>query len=327
MSDHAAGPTLGYEPAPDWDGFIGAETSFAGDATAVAVNSRDQVFVFNRGPVPVIVFDPSGRVLDAWGAGEFTRPHSIRIDREDNVFLVESQGGHVIQKRSPGGELLMELGRRGKPSGPHSGVPFNSPTDIAIHRTTGDLFVSDGYGNSRIHRFDAQGNHLLSWGEPGGDPGQFYVPHSLAFIDDEHLVVCDRENFRLQIFTLDGVFVDQWHAFRPCAVTVSEATGLLYVAELGPAPAYHGLPDLGSRIRILTPSGQRVGSMGARTPGHGRDQFMAPHSLAFDSSGALYVAEVSRTWADNYLRLKDEPTTEPISLQKWIQRGTKEARS
>ncbi|BCB74812.1 peptidyl-alpha-hydroxyglycine alpha-amidating lyase family protein [Phytohabitans flavus] len=302
----------GYAPATGWRGFLDTGVTFHGDANAVAVTSRDEVVVFNRGPVPVTVFDRSGALTAAWGTGEFARPHAVTVDRDDNLWLVDGRGGHTVQQRALDGELLLRLG--GTPAEPHSGQPFNCPTDIAIHEPTGDVFVSDGYGNSSVHRFDRTGRHILSWGTPGGDPGQFYVPHNLAFLDEEHLIVCDRENFRLQIFTVDGAFVAQWHAFRPCAITVR--AGLVYLAELGPAPAYHGLPDLGSRVRILTGDGRRVGTVGASRPGYGADEFVAPHSIALDSAGNLYVAEVARTWARDTLHI-DWPGTEPVSLKKW----------
>jgi len=310
-----ASSSLVYEPVPNW-GKLPLGYSFGGDANAVAVDSQDQVFVFNRGNCPVVIFDPEGNFCGGWGQGEFDNPHSIRIDKDDNLYLVESRPGHVVQKRTREGELLFEIGTRGLPAERQSGQFFNAPTDIAVNERTGELFISDGYGNSRIHRFSPQGEHILSWGEVGGGPGQFYVPHSLTFIDDDRLVVCDRENFRLQVFTTDGQFIEQWHAFRPSTVVFSPEDGLLFVGELGPAPGYRDLPRLGRTIAVLDSEGQLVERVGSPFSGFSPNQFTAPHGMALDSRGDLYVAEVARTWMVNLMG-EDPPLGEIISLRKW----------
>jgi len=220
-----------------------------------------------------------------------------------------------VQKRSKEGELLMQIGTFGQPAQRHGGDYFNSPTDVAVHPVTRELFVTDGYGNSRVHRFSPVGEHILSWGESGAYPGQFCLPHGIAFLDDEHVVICDRENFRLQIFTLDGAFVEQWHAHRPCAIAGS-VDGLIYVAELGPNRSHHGLPNLGNRVVALNARGETVTRIGSLLPGAAPDQFIAPHSLAFDSKGGLYIAEVRRTWSTGQLGLP-LPAEEEVSLRKW----------
>jgi DNA-binding beta-propeller fold protein YncE len=309
-------PAVAMEPATSWNGLLSEAVEFGGDANAVATDSAGRIIVFNRGPVPVLVFNRQERLLFGWGEGEFVCPHAVTVDGDDNLYLVDSRGGHVVHKRTLDGEPLMTLGVRGQASSAHSGDPFNSPTDVAVHPQTRDLYITDGYANSAVHRFDAHGNHIQSWGEPGSGPGQFYLPHSIAVLDSGHVIVCDRENFRLQIFTCDGRFVDQWHAFRPCAVTIHPVTGHIYVAELGPERKFHGQPNLGSRVRILTADGSEVASIGASRPGHGSDQFFAPHSMAFTTDGALLVAEVATTWARDYLGL-EVATSEPISLKKW----------
>lgn len=315
VSGDAGGRAPEFEPARDWLGLLDQGVSFNGDAAAVGVTSDDRIVVFNRGRIPVTVFDRDGRLLDSWGEGEFDCPHGLTIDADDNLYLVDSRGAHVIHKRSLDGTSLMTLGVRGAGAPAHSGKPFRSPTDLVVHPVTREIFISDGYENSAIHRFDSSGRHISSWGRPGGDPGEFYLPHSIALLDDDHLIVCDRENFRLQIFSCDGAFVDEWRAFRPCTVAVNE--GLVYVAELGPTPKFHGQPNLGSRIRILSPEGRRIGTLGADTPGDGANQFSAPHSLAFDSAGSLYVAEVVRSWLDGYLGIAVSTDEEPISVKKW----------
>lgn len=307
--------SVDYEPVANW-GRLPMGFSFNGDATAVAVDSEDLVYVFNRGPRPILIFDSSGELCGGWGDGEFDNAHSIRIDKDDNLYLTESRPGHVMQKRSKSGELLLEIGSRRLPAERQSGRYFNGPTDVAVHPVSKDIFVSDGYGNSRIHRFSAEGEHMLSWGEVGGGPGQFYVPHALAFLDDERLVVCDRENFRLQIFGVDGEYFDQWHSFRPSTIAVLESAGLIFVGELGPAQGYSDLPRLGRTIAVLNFNGELVARLGSPLSGFGPDQFTAPHGMAIDSKGDLYVAEVARTWMVNLMG-EPPPFGELISLRKW----------
>jgi DNA-binding beta-propeller fold protein YncE len=294
--------------------------SFAGDATSVAVDSEDRVIVFSRGPVPVVVFDPDGNHLLSWGEGAFHAPHAVAVDADDNLLLVDTggsylgEGGHVIEKRTLGGELLMQLGTRGQCAKRYSGEPFNGPTDVAAHPRTGELFITDGYGNSRVHRYSPDGDHIASWGELGSDPGCFDVPHGIAFIDDDHLAVIDRENFRVQVFTTSGKFVEQWFAHRPGAIRA--CGGLLYLAELGPVAFQWKLPNLGCRIRILDLRGNDVARFGNALPGTGPDQFIAPHGLAIDSRGDVYVAEVSKTWL-GFIGDPAPPGSEIISLRKW----------
>jgi sugar lactone lactonase YvrE len=128
--------------------------------------------------------------------------------------------------------------------------------------------------------------------------------------------VCDRENFRLQIFTTDGQFIEQWHAFRPSTVVFSPEDGLLFVGELGPAPGYRDLPRLGRTIAVLDSEGQLVERVGSPFSGFSPNQFTAPHGMALDSRGDLYVAEVARTWMVNLMG-EDPPLGEIISLRKW----------
>ncbi|GIT58275.1 MAG: hypothetical protein Ct9H300mP19_02230 [Dehalococcoidia bacterium] len=130
---------------------------------------------FNRGDHPVIIFDRDGNFLETWGAGEFVRPHGVTIDGEDNLYLADDDAiwskselrkGKIIYRLGEKGETSILAGRRN---------PFNRPTHVAIHPDSGDLFISDGYGNSRVHRYDSDGNYIKSWGEPGSLPGPFFT--------------------------------------------------------------------------------------------------------------------------------------------------------
>jgi DNA-binding beta-propeller fold protein YncE len=308
-----------YEAVPHW-GRLPIGMSFGGDANAVAVDSQDRVIVFNRGPIPVVVFDSDGNYLDGWGAGEFHAPHSVAVDADDHLLLVDTGGsylgvgGHVVERRTLDGDLLLRLGTRDECAERYSGDPFNGPTDVAEHPATRELFITDGYGNSRVHRYTHEGEYITSWGALGSDPGEFDVPHGIAFLDDDHVAVIDRENFRVEIFTASGEFVDQWQAHRPGAIRA--AHGLVYLAELGPVAFQWKLPNLGCRIRVLGPDGGDISRFGNLEPGAGPDQFIAPHGLAIDSRGDVYIAEVSKTWL-SFMGDEVPAGSEVVSLRKW----------
>ena len=327
-----------YEPVPFWAKI--PHGIWLREATSVAVDSADRVYVFNRGNMPVLVFDPDGNVVDMWGNDtpylgtelyedpygntqprwrgcRFTRPHAVTVDHEDHLWLVDDVG-NTITKTDRAGTTLLTLGT-GAPSGFQSGEPFNRPTDVAICPRTGDVFVSDGYGNSRVHHYDAAGRHLASWGTPGTDPGSFSLPHALTLADaadgDGTVVVCDRENHRIQVFSRTGDFRTTWHAHKAVAVCTT-GTGpdtRLYVAEQGPPPIQHGVPGIGHKIRVFDTAGHEVTRFGADLPGESPASFNWLHSIAVDSAGDVYAAEVSYVEVGSKLT----PPRELVSLRKW----------
>lgn len=308
--------TTGYEPVPYW-AKIPHGITFRGNATSVAVDSNDRVYVFNRGSHPLLVFDDDGTMLHAWTDRKLhSRPHSIVFDSDDCMFLIDD-GDHFVEKRSLDGELLLTLGERGKPATWQSGGAFNRPTDLAVHPGTGDLFVSDGYGNSRIHRFSAAGEHIMSWGEPGTDPGQFNLPHNLFVTHDDRVLVCDRENFRIQVFSTEGDFLEQWHMHKPFCITSGPGpTPLLYVGEGGSSVrVQQGVPRLGSCVRVLTDLGDPVLRVGDDQPGREPHQFLGIHGIAVNSRGDIYVAEVSNSWLASLNG--PPPLGEWVTLRKW----------
>lgn len=283
------------------------------EATSVTVDSQDNVYVFNRGNWPVMVFDSNGNFQSDWGAGEFIRPHGIYADAEDNLYLADDLA-HMVEKRTKEGKLLFRLGEKGKAAEFQQGDPFNRPTDIAIQPESGDIFITDGYGNSRVHRYDKDGKHILSWGEPGSRPGQFSLPHNICMLGNDQVIVCDRENFRLQIFTLDGEFVQEVHAHRPISIVAGKGDDTsIYVAEAGPPPVQAGVKRLGCDVVVFDRDFNEVNRFGNELPGEGVDQFMSPHGMSIDSEGSIYVAEVSYTAHGSQL----DPPREVVSLRKW----------
>lgn len=273
----------------------GAPT-FLGDAAAVAAVPDGRVFVFNRGPQRMSIFDSTGGYLSGWGdPDEYVRPHGMAVAADGTLLLVDA-GSHIVDKRSLDGELLMRIGEPGVASAPYSGDPFNQPTDVAEHPVSRELFVSDGYANSRIHRYDADGKHIASWGTPGSGPGDLSNPHGLCFVDDEHLAVCDRENYRIQFFSLDGQLVDSWHWHHPSSIRKGPDERL-YIAELGPPPYMHGVaPDMGCCLSVVDTEGTVVDRIGATYPGLDGGALLAPHGLALTDAGDVYIAEVNAVY-------------------------------
>ena len=303
-----------YEPVPYW-AKLPHPMTFK-EATSVAVDSQDRVYVFNRGEWPLMVFDSDGNFIESWGQGEFDRPHAVYIDSDDNLFLADDEG-HFVDKRTTSGELIFRLGTRGEPAEWQQGEPFNRPTDIVVHPKNRDIYISDGYGNSRVHRYDAEGNHIQSWGAPGALDGQFSLPHNIC-LNGDTVVVADRENFRLQVFSLTGDYLGQKHMHRPIAISNGRQDDPnLYVAEAGPPPVQEGVRNLGRRVVVLDPDLNEIDEFGDAHGGQRPDQLLAPHGIATDSTGAVYVAEVSYTAYGS----AQNPPREVVSLRKWALRG------
>ena len=216
------------------------------DVADVAIDAQDRVFVFGRRQNRVIIYAPDGSFIDSWESEHFTNPHALTIGPDGSVYTVDD-GEHTLRKWTPEGELLMTLGTPGQPSDTgseksadtitHVGPPFNRPTKAWVFRD-GRIYVTDGYGNARVHRFSADGELELSWGAPGEGPGEFVIPHSIAASPDEtRIYVADRENNRIQVFDPDGVYIEEFAGLaRPCGLTVGP-DGNLYVGELGDARA------------------------------------------------------------------------------------------
>src|SRR5262245_28966599 len=180
-----------------------------GEACGVATDSRDRVYVFNRGERPVIVLDRSGEPLASFGGGAFARPHGIFIGPDDSLFLIDDLG-HGVHQFTCEGEPVRTIGPCGQPADTgvrgldyrtilRAGPPSNLPTNLA-RSPSGEFYITDGYGNARVHKFSPDGRLLLSWGEPGDGPGQFQVPHGIAVDRRGVVYVADRENSRIQVF-------------------------------------------------------------------------------------------------------------------------------
>ena len=265
------------------------------DVAGVAVDSKDNVYVFNRSEHPVIVFDRDGNFLRSWGEGLFsTRTHGIHIGPDDMVYCVDD-GIHTVQKFSLDGKLLMTLGSPNNPAPKWQGNPFNRPTHVAVSPVTGHLYVSDGYGNSRVHKFSPEGQHLLSWGSSGIDPGQFIRPHNVVIDKDDNIYIADRECHRIQVFDPNGKFITMWNNIhRPDGICLDHE-GNFFIGELNGIGGVDDAPGLGHRVSIYNLQGHLQTRIGEPEEGEGPTQFIAPHGVAVDSRGDLYVGDVAYT--------------------------------
>jgi hypothetical protein len=203
-----------------------------------------------------------------------------------------------------------------------TGPPFHFPTNLAIS-PSGELFVSDGYGNARIHKFSPEGQLLLSWGEPGSGPGQFHIPHGIA-VDREGIVyVADRENSRIQLFSPDGNYLMSWTDLaRPCQVFI-DVNGDVYVAELGyragmwPGTVAPSDDATGGRISIFDRHGELIARWGGGENPCEPGDFFAPHDIWVDARGDIYLAEVVMSAGGN----RGLVSPQCHSLQKFVRRN------
>ena len=255
---------------------------------AVAVDSQDRVYGFNRGARGVIVFDADGGYLSHWQDAEFVFPHAIYADPDDNIWIVDRDAGQVL-KYTPDGVPLMAIGERGFRSDTgadnstfnsngwvdvtRGGEPFNLPAAAAVAEN-GDVFVADGYANCRVHKFAADGAHLLSWGDPGSGAGQFNLPHGVWIDRRGHVLVADRENDRVQTFDQDGAHLGQWSAelIGPAVIWMDSADRA-YVAE-------HN----GGFFSVLDADGDTLARWGG-------PEFRSCHGAAGDSRGDIYFVQ------------------------------------
>jgi hypothetical protein len=247
-----------------------------GVAQGVTGDSRDRVYVFQRTPTAcMLVFEPGGDLVDEWGHGAFELPHGIAINARDELLLTDL-GTHTVTKWTTDGRLLRTWGEPGVAGSP--GRPFNRPTK-AVETPSGELYVSDGYGNHHVHRFAADGELIQSWGGEGTERGQFTLPHDVV-VDGDDVLVCDREGRRVQRFGLDGGWLGEWATDWGNPMQLFVRGGLIYAA--------HSYPE---EISVR----RRDGALLARWPYESalvNDLNKWPHSLWADSTGAIYVGEV-----------------------------------
>ena len=290
------------------------------DVAAVGVDSKDRVYVFSRGEHPMIVFDREGNFLRSWGEDIFTRAHGLHIGPDDMLYCTDD-GDHTLRKCTPEGKVELTLGVPGAPAPYMSGEPFHRCTHTALSPEN-EIYISDGYGNACVHKYSPDGKRIKTWGEPGSDAGQFNIVHNICADPDGWVYVADRENHRVQVFDGSGNYETQWNnVHRPCGLWMeNKHDPLCYIGELGPVlPVNRDVPNLGPRISILNTRGELIARLGTEGAGLSPTQFIAPHGLAVDSHGDIYVGEVSYTaWP----QIWDTPVPSGLrSLRKLVRTG------
>jgi peptidylamidoglycolate lyase len=299
MTAIPAAAAVRYEEVKDWPRLPpGVEM---GEAAGVAIDTSGHVFVFHRPgrgfdpaatetltEAPVLEIDAdTGRLIRAWGANTFLVPHGITIDHANNVFLTDV-GLHQVFKFSHDGTLIRALGE--PRVGTWDATHFNQPTDIAI-RPDGSFYVSDGYVNSRVALFDADGKWVGEWGTKGVGEGEFSNPHGLALVPGgTDVLVADRENSRLQLFDGAGTFRRLWRG-----IVDAQTTGRVFSVAADTAGAvYVGIrrADYDTRhtgVLKLDRDWTIVAAIGFGKPDN--PVFHAVHDLAVGLDGSIYVAE------------------------------------
>jgi hypothetical protein len=263
-----------------------------GVVSRVACDAQDRIYVFQRKDPPVMVFDRDGNFLASWGSGEVTDPHGLKIVG-DTVYTTD-RSDSVAKAFTLDGKPLLTLGQRGVHSdtgctgapwlAQRAAGPFNHPTEMIAH-PNGDLYVTDGYRNARVHRFTRDGRLVRSWGSPGKGPGEFHLPHSIAFDDEGTLLVADRSNKRIQIFTPDGEYRGEWTGMGGPNDITRGTDGNYYIAEQedGGKPAYVCVRD-------------KNGAVLARL------ESRHVHGVGVDSRGDLYAGLTVDRSVDKFVR-------------------------
>jgi len=281
-----------YEVVEDWANLPAGMTF--GIVSAVATDSQDRVYAFQRAEPPVVVFDRQGNYLNSWGQGMFKNPHGIFI-ANDIAYLADREGS-IAMKCSLDGHSLLTIGVKGEYSDtgcevagevcPRSAGPFNYLTEL-VPAPNGDLYVSDGYRNARVHRFSAAGDLISSWGQPGkGCPNEFHLPHSLMVGQDGRVYLCDRENSRVQVFSPEGEYITMWTDMnRPLDIS-QDSEGIFYTSE---RPEDNKPPQ----ISVLDGEGKVLERFPSRSA----------HGSWVDAHGDLYLALTSEKSVDKYVRV------------------------
>jgi DNA-binding beta-propeller fold protein YncE len=253
-----------------------------GACSGVAINSRGHIFVLNRGIRALMEFDGDGRYVRTLADGVFALPHGLRIDTEDNIWATDI-GSHIVVKMNPLGRIQMVLGVRNLAAEWHQAGhlrAFNEPNDLAFG-AAGEIFITQGHGKgeSRVLKFDADGNFVTTWGGEGSAPGEFRVPHSIV-VDGAGLVhVADRSNQRIQVFDGEGNYIrESHHPGTPCGLCMCHDRRHIMLA--------HGHAG---RVMKLDPEGRVLGATGSQ--GKAPNQYGEAHFLALDAREDIYVAD------------------------------------
>jgi hypothetical protein len=321
-------PQIPFDSVPD--AIKLPKDMYLGEASGVAVNSKGHIFVFSRGntrgpayaaaAAQLLEFDAGGNFVREIGKNLYgwSFAHAVRVDRDDNVWVTD-KGSDLVIKFTPDGKVAMVIGRKQEaadeetgpvkhpnPPAPAEDGRFRQVTDVAWD-AAGNIFVSDGYINSRVAKIDKAGNWLTSWGNRGSKPGEFNTPHSIAADARDNIYVADRFNRRIQVFDDNGHFLRAMtidvpfdratrpvigNALDPDAASGTFAPGAPWAICITPPPhqVLYAADAYPGRIYKMTLDGKVLGTIGG--PGRQLKQFGWVHEIACPDENTLFVAEL-----------------------------------
>ena len=314
----ATTPEIPFESVPNF--FKLPAGLYMGEGVGVATNSKGHVFVYTRsGETRLFEFDQNGAFVKEFGVGSygFSFAHAVRVDKDDNVWAVD-EGTNVIQKFSPDGRLLMVLGKRPDPleqlalmpgggqySGANKPYSFHRETDIGWD-AQGNIFVTDGYGDSRVVKYDKSGKFIKSVGTRGNGPLQFSTPHAMAVDAKGTVYVADRGNNRIVVLDND---LNQKAVYdtvgAPWAVCITNtAHQYLFSSNSFPTGNNFDQAPMTGEVYKMELDGTVLGRFGKA--GHAFKEFSSIHQMDCRTPDELYVAEIT-AWRVQKIRLR--PTT------------------
>jgi DNA-binding beta-propeller fold protein YncE len=241
-----------------------------GGATQASTTPDGQIVIFRRAVPAFFVVSPEGKLIKSFGESKYRAAHGVRVDRDGFIWATDN-GDNFVQKISPDGRILMTLGKAGTTGDNTSQEAFDGPADVFV-APNGDIFVADGYRNSRIVQFAKDGKFIkIIGGVKGSEPGQFNIPHSVVLDSRGRIIVADVENSRIQVFDPNGKFLEQWTGFsaKPRGSMYITADDTLYISHVD-SESITVMKD-GKVIDSITGLGLR------------------PHGVTMDRQGALYV--------------------------------------
>lgn len=299
-----------HEVVPDWPKL--PQGHVLGLCAGIGVDAQNRVFVFHRSgrkwsnpfpkepiaaPTISVIDGATGRLLAKWGENRFIMPHGLSIAHDGTLWLTDV-GLHQIFECTPEGQILRTLGEAGVSGSDHA--HFNLPTDVAV-LPDGSFFISDGYKNTRVIHFSADGRFIREWGAKGSSEGQFNLPHGIALDTQGRIIVCDRENERLQLFDTQGTFIAAWkgpHIGKPYGIATAPDGHVLIID--GGSPSVR--PELRGKAVELDATGRVIDTFGSF--GTAAGQFQLGHDIALGPDGAVYTAEATGARVQKFVRRK-----------------------
>ena len=249
--------------------------------TGVAVNSKGHIFIANKGEMKLIEFDADGNFVRSLAADVLIAPHGLRIDKDDNIWVTDIET-HMVFRINPNGRISLVLGQKdasGLIDDTRNMILFNKPADIAFGLDS-EIYIADGYGNSRMVKLDKYGNFMKAWGEKGDENGNFNNPHNVVVDKNGLVYVADRHNNRLQVFSANGDFIRSWtHVGTPWGLAISDNQEIFMT------------DGNNEKILKLNLEGDIIGAYG-HGAGQGLGQMRTAHGIALDKENNIYITEV-----------------------------------